>query len=611
MQLRRSRTAAALAVAVIAGTLGGAPTALAAPPAPDPATAADEAPDDAKGETAGLPSVWPRPQSLRAADGKVALGSRVVLVAPLGTDPYALKALREVLREAGVRDVDEVSAEGDVPAGATPVVRVGGESAARPGAGGAGLEKTLRALGASARGDLPQGGYRLAAGQAGGRPTVAMAGVGEDGLFHAVQTLRQLVRDGVVPGVVVRDWPGTPVRGLSEGFYGTPWTTEQRLGQLDFLGRTKQNHYLYAPGDDLFRQARWREPYPAGQRAAFRALAERARENHVTLAWAVAPGQAMCLASEDDVKALNRKIDAMWALGARAFQLQFQDVSYSEWHCGEDEAEFGSGPAAAARAQARVANAVAAHLAERHPGSRPLSLMPTEYYQKGATEYRRKLAAELEADVQVAWTGVGVVPRTITGRELAGTREVLGHPLVTLDNYPVNDYAQDRIFLGPYTGREPAVATGSAALIATAMEQLGRLPHPPVHLGGLRVEPEGLPADGVLAGRHGHARRGGPRDPRGGPGAGPQHRLLGAGRRRVGVPAAAAGQVLGDPGGRGAGGRAARHRGRRRRGAGRQGAARRLLGDAGDARAAGRRRVGAGRGGAALVGAAGAVRARR
>ncbi|MFB8412841.1 beta-N-acetylglucosaminidase domain-containing protein [Streptomyces albidoflavus] len=471
MQLRRSRTAAALAVAVIAGTLGGAPTALAAPPAPDPATAADEAPDDAKGETAGLPSVWPRPQSLRAADGRVALGSRVVLLAPIGTDPYALKALREVLREAGVRDIDEVSAESDVPAGATPVVRVGGESAARASAGATGLEKTLRALGASARDDLPQGGYRLAAGEAGGRPTVAMAGVGEDGLFHAVQTLRQLVRDGVVPGVVVRDWPGTPVRGLSEGFYGTPWTTEQRLGQLDFLGRTKQNHYLYAPGDDLFRQARWREPYPAEQRTAFRSLAERARENHVTLAWAVAPGQAMCLASEDDVKALNRKIDAMWALGARAFQLQFQDVSYSEWHCGEDEAEFGSGPAAAARAQARVANAVAAHLAERHPGSRPLSLMPTEYYQKGATEYRRELATELEADVQVAWTGVGVVPRTITGRELAGTREVLDHPLVTLDNYPVNDYAQDRIFLGPYTGREPAVATGSAALIATAMEQ--------------------------------------------------------------------------------------------------------------------------------------------
>ncbi|MFD4988155.1 beta-N-acetylglucosaminidase domain-containing protein [Streptomyces sp. NPDC058374] len=471
MQLRRRKTAAALAVAVIAGALGGAPGALAAPPAPDPATAADETPDDAEGEAAGLPAVWPRPQSVRAADGRVALGTRVVLVAPPGTDPSALDALREVLREAGVRDIAEAGTEDEVPAGATPVVRVGGDAFAKPGASAPGLEKSLRELGASARDDLPSGGYRLAAGQAGGRPTVAMAGVGEDGLFHAVQTLRQLVHDGVVPGVVVRDWPGTPVRGLSEGFYGTPWSTAQRLSQLDFLGRTKQNHYLYAPGDDTYRQARWREPYPASQRAAFRALAERARANHVTLGWAVAPGQAMCLSSEDDVKALNRKIDAMWALGVRAFHLQFQDVSYSEWHCGDDEAEFGSGPAAAARAQARVANAVAAHLAERHLGSRPLALMPTEYYQKGATEYRRELASELDADVQVAWTGVGVVPRTITGRELAGTREVLDHPLVTLDNYPVNDYAQDRIFLGPYTGREPAVATGSAALIATAMEQ--------------------------------------------------------------------------------------------------------------------------------------------
>ncbi|WP_257001741.1 protein O-GlcNAcase, partial [Streptomyces albidoflavus] len=72
-----------------------------------------------------------------------------------------------------------------------------------------------------------------------------------------------------------------------------------------------------------------RGAHRAGQRSAVRAGAERARENHGPLAWAGAPGQAMCLASEDDVKALNRKIDAMWALGARAFQLQFQDVSYS------------------------------------------------------------------------------------------------------------------------------------------------------------------------------------------------------------------------------------------------------------------------------------------
>lgn len=97
--------------------------------------------------------------------------------------------------------------------------------------------------------------------------------------------------------------------------------------------------------------------------------------------------------------------------------------------------------------------------------------MPTEFYQDGSTDYRKALAEELDDRVQIAWTGVGVVPRTITGGELAGARAAFGHPLVTMDNYPVNDYAQDRIFLGPYTGRDPAVAMGSAALLANAMEQ--------------------------------------------------------------------------------------------------------------------------------------------
>ncbi|MYW65759.1 hyaluronidase [Streptomyces sp. SID8379] len=480
MQLRRRKRAAALAVVVIAGTLGGATGALAAPPAPG--TSSGDLTTDA-----GLPSVWPRPQSMRASDHGVTVPDTVVLVAPDGTDPYALETLRTLLRGAGARQIHQVPAEAAVPAGSGLVVRLGsaaperasGAASYRPNShdtNASSLDATLRGLGATARRDLPSGGYRLAVGPASGRPTVALEGIGADGLFHAVQTLRQLVEGREIAGAVVRDWPGTAVRGLTEGFYGTPWTTEQRLAQLDFMGRTKQNRYLYAPGDDLYRQARWRETYPAAQRADFRELAERARANHVTLAWAVAPGQAMCMSSPDDLKALNRKLDAMWALGVRAFQLQFQDVSYSEWHCSADAEEFGSGPDAAARAQAKVANAVAKHLAARHPDAEPLSLMPTEYYQAGKTEYRTALARGLDDSVQVAWTGVGVVPRTITGGELADARRAFAssgaaHKLLTMDNYPVNDYKQDRIFLGPYTGREPAVASGSAAVLATAMEQ--------------------------------------------------------------------------------------------------------------------------------------------
>lgn len=497
MGFRGRKRATAAAVAVIGTLLGGSVAAtpagaLAAPAAPGtpgapgtrgapaaPAPLLDPVPvpaptlgpgaDPARAATDG-PAVWPRPQSMSADPAHaVPLGAEAVLVAPADVDPYAAQVVRDALRGAGVRTLHE-RADGEPLPERIPVVRLQGPDA----------ERALAALGANGAADLPAGGYRLAVGRADGRDTVALSGVGDDGLFHAAQTLRQLVEQGggKVPGVLVRDWPTAPVRGINEGFYGTPWTAGQRLAQVDFMGRTKQNRLLLAPGDDPYRTTDWRRDYPAERAAELRTLAERARANKVVLAWAVAPGQSMCLASSADRAALARKIDAMWDLGFRAFQLQFQDVSYTEWGCRADRDRYGKGPAAAAKAHAEVADELAAHLARRYPGAPALSLLPTEYYQEGPTAYRTALAAALDGRVEVAWTGVGVVPRTITGQEVAGARSALGHPLVTMDNYPVNDWDPGRIFLGPYVGRDPAVAGGSAAVLANAMPQgtLSRVP---------------------------------------------------------------------------------------------------------------------------------------
>lgn len=488
MQLRGRKRATAAAIAVIGSLLGGAvaaaprgaaaaPYAPAAPgnPATDPSYGAADGPvldprTVAVRTPAEGPAVWPRPQSMAADPAReVPLGAEAVLVAPSDADPYAVQVVRDALRGAGVRTLHERAPGAPLPERGT-VVRLQGPDA---------LE-ALRALGAADAGDLPDGGYRLAVGRPGGRDTVALAGVGDDGLFHAAQTLRAVLAGGgaKVPGVLVRDWPAAPVRGIAEAFYGQPWTREQRLAQLDFMGRTKQNRLLLAPGDDPYRTTAWRQEYPREQQEEFRALAERARANRVVLGWAVTPGQSMCLSSAADRAALARKLDAMWELGFHAFQVQFQDVSYTEWGCEEDRERFGKGPKAAAKAHAEVAGELAAHLAARHPGAAPLSLLPTEFYQDGATAYRTALAAALDERVEVAWTGVGVVPRTITGKELAGARSALGHPMVLMDNYPVNDWDPGRIFLGPYAGREPAVAGGSAALLANAMPQgtLSRIP---------------------------------------------------------------------------------------------------------------------------------------
>ncbi|MEV6107059.1 beta-N-acetylglucosaminidase domain-containing protein [Streptomyces sp. NPDC051940] len=474
-----TRARAVLAVAVLSAALTGCLLCDALPAQAAPAGSSHVAPEPGpttsparRGAAAPATSVWPRPQQLRLGDGQVALaGRRVAVLAAPDVDPYALGVVEDALGSA--RSVEVLSPVAPLPRGADVVVRLeenpaGGEADASPRGGRTEAELALRALGAEPQGDLPAGGYRLAAG---GR-TVVLAGVGADGLFNAAQTLRQLAVDGdagALRAVRIRDWPSAAVRGTAEAFYGEPWSHQQRLAYLDFMGRTKQNRYLYAPGDDPYRQSEWREPYPAGRRAEFRELTERARRNHVTPAWAVAPGQNYCFSSRDDERDLLRKAEEMRELGFGAFQLQFPDVSYDEWHCRADREEFGTGPGAAARAHARTANALAARLGGE--GAPALSLLPTEYFQEGGTEYRRALADALDPGVEVAWTGVGVLPRTITGAELGEALAVFGHPVVTQDNYPVNDFDAGRVFLGPYTGREPAVATGSAALLAGAMEQ--------------------------------------------------------------------------------------------------------------------------------------------
>ena len=53
-----------------------------------------------------------------------------------------------------------------------------------------------------------------------------------------------------------------PYRGVVEGFYGPPWGHADRLSIIEFMGRHGMNLYVYAPKDDPYHRAQWREPYP-------------------------------------------------------------------------------------------------------------------------------------------------------------------------------------------------------------------------------------------------------------------------------------------------------------------------------------------------------------
>ena len=485
------RASAALTVAAVVGGMvaAGPQTALAATPSAAAAAGTATA-GTAQSGAVTAPQIYPRPQSQESYGAAVPVPARVAVVAAPKADPGALQQVRAALKAAGVQQIDESTATATTdPAPGSLTVYVGGLAEGADGA----TDRALRGIAAAGGTEeplspagLPAGGYVLAVGRqqvAGGTAgTAVLAGVDADGTYNAAQSLRQLfVSTGTgteLPGVRVSDWPTTPVRGTEEGFFGTPWTARQTLDEVDFLGRTKQNYFLYSPGDDPFRSSRWREDYPADQQQQLRTLGQAASLNHVTLGYGLSLGGSVCFSSAEDQDALISKLESLWALGFRSFQLQFQDSSFSHWHCDADVARYGRGAAAMAKAQSDLAAVVLKRFLSGHPDAAPLMLLPTEYYQDGATPYRTALAKALDPSVQVAWTGVGVQPTTITGSQAGAAAQAFGHPLVTQDNYLVNDSTPDRLYLGPYAGRDSGVATGSAALLVNAMQQpvISRIP---------------------------------------------------------------------------------------------------------------------------------------
>ncbi|MWA14859.1 beta-N-acetylhexosaminidase family protein [Streptomyces sp. BA2] len=432
---------------------------LAIPLAPSAAAAPSAAQEEAV--TGRLPVVSPTPQHMARAGDDVPLARRAELVvgdAAGETDEVAQRRVTETLRAHGVRDIDvRANASGRAPL----TVLLG--PATRPD-----IAKALGGTKVPAQAE----GYALRA----EHRTVALGGKDATGQFYAAQTLGQLISKGRIAGAEVSDFPSMPLRGSIEGFYGPPWTEAERLDQMDFLGDTKANTYVYAPKDDPYHREKWREPYPADKLTELGKLIDRASANHVRFTFAVSPGGSICYSDPADVKALTAKLQAMYDLGVRSFSVPLDDISYTKWNCEGDKAKFGEpGRGPAAKAQVGLLNTIQRDFIARHEDANPLQMVPTEYGDLTDTAYKQTMRAELDGAVEVMWTGTDVVPPEITNSQAEKAAELFGRKVFVWDNYPVNDFARTagRLLLAPYDKREPGLSGHLSGIVSNPMNQEG------------------------------------------------------------------------------------------------------------------------------------------
>ncbi len=282
---------------------------------------------------------------------------------------------------------------------------------------------------------------------------IIIGGADGAGQFYGAQSLLQLA-DGAtsVTETEVIDTPEIPIRGIIEGFYGNPWSHDERIAMFDFMGRHKMNEYTYGPKNDPYHRGQWATPYPETEGKLITELAEAAHRNKVKFVWAMHPGNSI---GEGNYAAALSKFEAMYELGVRNFSLFFDDIS------GENVGQ-----------QVAYLKYLTDNFVKKHSDVGALSVCPTAYNTAfggaGLYNYMHTMS-ELDPDVKIMWTGRSVVDMLQVDNLKSFTDMAGRKPYIWL-NYPVNDYGGGSILMGSVTGLDPNIKDHVSAFCSNPME---------------------------------------------------------------------------------------------------------------------------------------------
>ncbi|XP_035281425.1 protein O-GlcNAcase isoform X2 [Anguilla anguilla] len=249
--------------------------------------------------------------------------------------------------------------------------------------------------------------------------------------------------------------------GVVEGFYGRPWSVEQRKVLFQWMQRWGLNTYLYGPKDDLKHRLLWRELYSPEEEAQLKTLVREAELRGLRFVYALSPGQDMVFSSSCDLTLLKRKLRQVTELGCQAFALLFDDIDHSLSQA--DSEAFSS----FAHAQVSVANEIFRFLGEPSV----FLFCPTEYCGSlcspsvAKSPYLLTVGEDLLPGISVIWTGSKVISRELSADSLVEVQNVLQRPLLVWDNLHANDYDSRRVFLGPFKGRPPSLRSQLQGLL--------------------------------------------------------------------------------------------------------------------------------------------------
>ncbi len=249
-------------------------------------------------------------------------------------------------------------------------------------------------------------------------------------------------------------------RGYIEGYYGRRLTWSQRREIVSCLRENGQDTYIYAPKEDPFHRKNWREDYQDTWFENYNSFVNESLSSGVRVIPALAPGLSFDYTDKSDHNTLIKKAFSL-AYKTEAFALLMDDIpaKLPDKAC--------SHFASLGEAHGKLLQDLSREL----KGARILfcpTVYTDDFTDKGilSSGYLRDLSEHIPDECTILWTGPGVVSRTIGADCIQPLKSIFKrNSIVIWDNLYANDYTPQRLFLGPFTGREKDLESLTSGLL--------------------------------------------------------------------------------------------------------------------------------------------------
>lgn len=294
---------------------------------------------------------------------------------------------------------------------------------------------------------------------------ITILGKDTDASFYGVVTLDAILsqlKNKKVRNLSIQDFANTKIRGFIEGYYGIPWSNEDRMSLMRFGGKYKMTSYIFAPKDDPYHREKWDELYPKEKLDEIKEMAQVGNESKTRFVWTISPlgevakiaqsGGDPMLKLEENTKKMLEKFDQLYDVGVRQFGVLGDDVgslptdyvvslmnSVHDW----------------AKAKGDVYDIL--YCPASYNSSWAWNPSELNAYEKGFPK-----------DIQIFWTGsttcAPIEQSTIdTFKNKSNNGVERRDPLFWL-NWPVNDVDMSRVFLGKGEMLQPGIKNLAGAV---------------------------------------------------------------------------------------------------------------------------------------------------